>query len=403
MAGPEQVQPAHGVGREAAPGEGRERHGVARRRVDGIDRGEAGRPVIGVIDPTARVEQRLGIGRQDGVRAEGPDLPDQVLAEGEVVDERAVGLVQEADTGIPDDLRRRALLGLAQGRELEWIGVRVLATLVTGGATDEPPDRTLLDPRRGGARRPELGIVGMRGDEHEPLWSPAVGLPGGGRSRHEATPGTLARARNVLRAFGHAGTLPAEASLVSPHGRSLFRRDPRVDAHRTAARSVSSLAVTSAAWPSGLTFGQTQAIRPAGIDQEGRPRRSHVRLAVVLLLDPGPVRLDGHAGLVGEQRERQVVLRGERLLARGTLRTDAPHIRLAPGKALVVVAERTGLGGAAGGVVLGVEIQDRPAATLLAQAMDRPGGVRQRELGREVADGGHLHGAMVAGDSMTRS
>ena len=84
------------MGRQPAPCEPRERHRVARRRVDRVDRGDPRRSVVGVVDPAALVDDRLGVGGEDRVRPERPDLADELLAQGEVVGERAVGLVQEA-------------------------------------------------------------------------------------------------------------------------------------------------------------------------------------------------------------------------------------------------------------------------------------------------------------------
>ena len=113
---PEEVDPADLVGRQPAPVEPRERHRVPRRRVDRVDRGDPGGSMVGVVDPAALVDDRLGVGGEDGVRSEGPDLADELLAQGEVVGEGAVGLVEEADPGVADDRRGRPLLGLAQGQ-----------------------------------------------------------------------------------------------------------------------------------------------------------------------------------------------------------------------------------------------------------------------------------------------
>ena len=70
---------------------------VARRRVDGVDGRHPGRPVVGVVHAAVAVEQRLRVDGQDGVRPERPDLAHELLAQGEVVGEGAVGLVQERD------------------------------------------------------------------------------------------------------------------------------------------------------------------------------------------------------------------------------------------------------------------------------------------------------------------
>jgi hypothetical protein len=85
IVGPEQVEPPDDVLLEAAAGEPRERHRVTSGRIDGVDRGHAGRPVIGVVHAAVAVEDDLRIGREHGVRPERPDLADEELAKGEVV------------------------------------------------------------------------------------------------------------------------------------------------------------------------------------------------------------------------------------------------------------------------------------------------------------------------------
>ena len=50
---PEEVDPAHACGREARPREVRERHRVAGRRVDRVDGGDPGGPMVGVVDAAA--------------------------------------------------------------------------------------------------------------------------------------------------------------------------------------------------------------------------------------------------------------------------------------------------------------------------------------------------------------
>ena len=143
------------------------------------------------------MEHGLRVGGEDRVRPERPDLADQQLAQREVVGERAVGLVQEAHARVADHGRRGALLGLAQCRQLERIGVRVLAALVAARAAHQPADRPRIDPAGGRAGRTELGVVGVSGDDHEPgraasAWSRArlgrgpVMWRAGGGLRHAA-------------------------------------------------------------------------------------------------------------------------------------------------------------------------------------------------------------------------
>src|ERR671919_261634 len=62
------------------------------------------------------------------------------------------------------------------------------------------------------------------------------------------------------------------------------------------------------------------------VDEERRPGRTHVRAAVVVLLDPRPVGLRRLVPLVGEERERQSELLAEVTLAGSALRADPPYV-----------------------------------------------------------------------------
>jgi len=64
------------------------------------------------------------------------------------------------------------------------------------------------------------------------------------------------------------------------------------------------------------------------------------------------------AALVGQQRERQPVPVREAGVPVRRVRADPDHLGSGVGEGLVAVAERARLGGAAAGVVLGVEVQD---------------------------------------------
>src|SRR4051812_20347599 len=92
-------------------------------------------------------------------------------------------------------------------------------------------------------------------------------------------------------------------------------------------------------------------------DQESGPCHPPVGLAVVLLLDPRAVRLSDRMVLVGQERERQFELLAERALAGRSLGADAPDVGAALVDGLVAVAELACLDGAAGRVVLGVEVE----------------------------------------------
>ena len=71
-----------------------------------------------------------------------------------------------------------------------------------------------------------------------------------------------------------------------------------------------------------------------------------------------PIGLADPAALVGQQRERQPVLAREARMLVRRVGADPDHLGPGVGERLVVVPERARLGGAAAGVVLGVEVQD---------------------------------------------
>src|ERR1035437_2446949 len=101
--------------------------------------------MVGVVDPTARIDHDFGILGKDRIRPERPDLADEKLAQDEVVDQGAVRLMQEAHPGVAYDFRRSALLMLAQLSQSNGICVRVLAALVAAGAADQPADGCTID------------------------------------------------------------------------------------------------------------------------------------------------------------------------------------------------------------------------------------------------------------------
>ena len=275
--------------------------------------------MVGVVHAAVAVEEGLRVGRQDRIGPERPDLADEQLAQGEVVGQGAVRLVQERHAGVPDDRGRRRCSvsrsaassnGSASGSSPPW------SPLVQH--TSQPTEPWSIHARRRPGR-PELGVVRVRGDDHEPVGPPvmvAVGVRLGQVVMRDALAGPTVRRTLPPRLRSSPPT--SEASWLP-----VVRSTPRQPA---AAWASSSAARTSAAWPSGLTFGQTVRDPAVGIDQERRPRRAPVRLAVVLLLDPRAVGLGDRVVLVGEEGERQVELLAERPLAGGALRADAPHV-----------------------------------------------------------------------------
>ena len=117
------------------------------------------------------------------------------------------------------------------------------------------------------------------------------------------------------------------------------------------------------------------------VDQEGGALDAHVLAAVQALLHPGAVLLADLAVAIGYQREVEVVLLLELVVARHAVLADAYHLRLEFLESRCIVTEGAGLGGTARGVVLGIEIEnDRLAAQLaeleLAAAIGRCGNAR---------------------------
>src|SRR5512142_1414261 len=72
--GPEEVDPADPMGLEAIPDEPGERQWIAGGRIDRIGRGDAGCPMVGVVDASPRVEDDLRIVGHDRIRTERSDL-----------------------------------------------------------------------------------------------------------------------------------------------------------------------------------------------------------------------------------------------------------------------------------------------------------------------------------------
>ena len=131
-------------------------------------------------------------------------------------------------------------------------------------------------------------------------------------------------------------------------------------------------------------------------DDEGAAFGAHVLFAVEGFFDPDAVEVDeGEVG-VGDEGEGQGVLFDELGVALDGVWADAEEEGflgdLGPG-----VAEGAGLGGAAGGVVFGVEVEDDFLAAKVAEgeggfsfvaAADDGGG----EVGGEGVEGGFGHG-----------
>src|SRR5262249_48544148 len=113
---------------------------------------------------------------------------------------------------------------------------------------------------------------------------------------------------------------------------------------------------------------------------------AHELAAVEAALLPGAVFVGNRMILVGQQRERQVVLRGELRLALRVKHADAEHGRanlLEMGKIVLKVA---GFLRAAWRVVLRIEIKHQRLAGVVLQAMILALLILQREGGSLLAD-----------------
>src|ERR1700729_2791475 len=118
---------------------------------------------------------------------------------------------------------------------------------------------------------------------------------------------------------------------------------------------------------------------------------------------PGPVELAAQAALIGQERERQLVLSGEGRVLVGRVGADPDLLGAGVGEDLVTVTEGTGLGGAAAGVVLGVEVQhDDPLAEPVPEPPRLPPLRREGEVGGLVADLDTVcHAASLPGSPLT--
>ena len=196
-----------------------------------------GRPVVRVVDAAAAVEEDLRVVGQHRVRPELADLADQQLAERQLVGERAVRLVEEPDVVIADDGGRRRCSASRVAASSSGSMLGVLAALVAARAADEAADRARVDPAGRRRGRPEVRIVGVRDDQHEPRgarqsWrrDDRPGRRGGSgviAPRREARPPAQRTERPIAptssgRSRSTAGSLPRRARQLS--GRPRFRR-----------------------------------------------------------------------------------------------------------------------------------------------------------------------------------
>src|SRR6185369_202782 len=121
------------------------------------------------------------------------------------------------------------------------------------------------------------------------------------------------------------------------------------------------------------------------VDQEGRALDAHVFAPIHALLDPGAIGLGDLAFLVGGEGEGQLVFLLELVMAGHAVAAEADDDGIALAEAGEAVAEAAGLGRAARGIVLGVEIKDDLLAPQLGEGDLAAAVGRQREIGGLVA------------------
>src|SRR5262249_1995461 len=122
------------------------------------------------------------------------------------------------------------------------------------------------------------------------------------------------------------------------------------------------------------------------VDEEGGALHAHVFAAVHALLDPGPVSFGRLAVGVAGERERQRMLLLELVMAGDTVARYADDGGVDAAKVRHVIAEVASLLGAAGRIVLRIEVEnDAPAGE--RRQRDRAATVgRHAERWRPVAD-----------------
>ncbi len=123
--------------------------------------------MVDVLHEAAFIHDEPRIGRGDGIGPERADKAHQLLAQGEVVGEGALGTVHEAHIVVAHDGGRGTLLGLARSRHFERIGRSIIGAGITAGAADKVGDAARVDPARDAPGNRGIGILGVRGDDEQ--------------------------------------------------------------------------------------------------------------------------------------------------------------------------------------------------------------------------------------------
>src|SRR6185312_5348845 len=145
---------------------------------------------------------------------------------------------------------------------------------------------------------------------------------------------------------------------------------------------------------SGHLHLSPDALDDAVLDQEGRAVDAHIFAAIELLLDPAFVALDHRALGIGAQGDREAVLVGELLVALHAVLGDPDDADAGLGELRRQRAEVLALHGAAGRVVLRVEVEHQRLALEVGET-DRPRGAFQLEVRRGRALGHLAHVALL--------
>lgn len=109
-----------------------------------------------------------GIEGQHDIRPAATDHLRQLTAEGDVHLHLAIPVLEERHLLDAQRVGRRALLRAARGDEPLGRRVGIVAALVAAGRQDVLRAVAARDEARDGAGAEELGIVGMREDDHHP-------------------------------------------------------------------------------------------------------------------------------------------------------------------------------------------------------------------------------------------
>ena len=116
----------------------------------------------------------------------------------------------------------------------------------------------------------------------------------------------------------------------------------------------------------------------------------HDRSAVEAERAEHAVRLGDLLVDVGEEREREAVLRRERLVARHVLRADAEQLGAEPDERAEVVVVAVELHGAHRRVIAGIEREHDRLPALRGQRVVAAAGARKREVGCDLAAADHV-------------